>query len=543
MKEWRAILGIVIVVIFLLFHEMRLYSSNNIVDDAFISFRYARHLATGQGLVWNPGEPPISGFTSLLYVVALAGLYIIGLDLVLASQLVGIVTSTATVVLTYAFSRQVASFFSPNSESPSPYWCLLAPALLALNPAFAIWARGGMETHLYTFLLLSSVYCLVRSINDARRWSKSLWGLTAGLSLFLAIQARPEAIFIYMATFLWFGLLRSKTRTREGITIPALVYCLQLIPLLTVVIGYRLYFGDFLPNTYYAKTGGGWFQFAGGISYMMNWLASPGIALWITYAFLGFLRCVDSVVGGYLALIIATHSLVIVGEGGDWMPFYRFVIPVLPYIAILTQEGMRMELLLFKSRVCNAGGDSLRRFAYWVLIPVIFIATIWPSISGLTIDPGKLLRPLRLIDDPDKGYVAQFTLIGKYFAVHSRPGDSIALSAAGAIPYYSGLRAIDMTGLNDWHIARTSVNPKIGSWLPGAMKGDGTYVLERKPTYILLIDYLTEHPQPGLDDLSRRLQSNRELFESPAFHQTYEFKYVYLGYGYLNYYELRRTND
>ena len=29
-----------------------------LVDDAFISFRYGRHLADGHGLVWNIGETP-----------------------------------------------------------------------------------------------------------------------------------------------------------------------------------------------------------------------------------------------------------------------------------------------------------------------------------------------------------------------------------------------------------------------------------------------------------------------------------------------------
>ena len=41
-------------------------------DDAFISFRYAAHLAAGHGLAWNPGDPPLEGFTNLLYTVALA---------------------------------------------------------------------------------------------------------------------------------------------------------------------------------------------------------------------------------------------------------------------------------------------------------------------------------------------------------------------------------------------------------------------------------------------------------------------------------------
>src|SRR5262245_42468042 len=42
------------------------------VDDAYISFRYARNLAHGLGLVYNEGER-IEGYTNFLWTVLLAG--------------------------------------------------------------------------------------------------------------------------------------------------------------------------------------------------------------------------------------------------------------------------------------------------------------------------------------------------------------------------------------------------------------------------------------------------------------------------------------
>ena len=42
------------------------------LDDAFISFRYARNLVEGAGLVWNPGEPPVEGYSNFLWVLLLA---------------------------------------------------------------------------------------------------------------------------------------------------------------------------------------------------------------------------------------------------------------------------------------------------------------------------------------------------------------------------------------------------------------------------------------------------------------------------------------
>ena len=46
-------------------------------DDAYISYRYARNLADGVGLVWNPGEH-VEGYSNFLWVVILAGLNKLG---------------------------------------------------------------------------------------------------------------------------------------------------------------------------------------------------------------------------------------------------------------------------------------------------------------------------------------------------------------------------------------------------------------------------------------------------------------------------------
>ena len=45
-----------------------------LTDDAFISFRYARNLLEGHGLVFNPGER-VEGYTNFLWVLELAALW------------------------------------------------------------------------------------------------------------------------------------------------------------------------------------------------------------------------------------------------------------------------------------------------------------------------------------------------------------------------------------------------------------------------------------------------------------------------------------
>ena len=64
-----------------------------LTDDAFISFRYARNLAEGHGLVFNPGFARVEGYTNLLWVLLLAPFARLGLDLVIPAAVLGALAS------------------------------------------------------------------------------------------------------------------------------------------------------------------------------------------------------------------------------------------------------------------------------------------------------------------------------------------------------------------------------------------------------------------------------------------------------------------
>lgn len=75
------------------------------------------------------------------------------------------------------------------------------------------------------------------------------------------------------------------------------------------------------------------------------------------------------------------------------------------------------------------------------------------------------------------------------------PGSVLAVDAAGAIPYYSGLRSIDMFGLNDRHIARVVV-PRMGSGEVGHEKYDPAYVYAQNPDWIAV--WMNRNGEPGV---------------------------------------------
>ncbi|MDN5697786.1 MAG: hypothetical protein L0G70_07400, partial [Rubrobacter sp.] len=73
----------------LYFYGARAYRSVLVDEDAYISFRYARNLLEGNGLVFNPGWEPVEGITNLFWTLCLAGLSWLGAEIPAAAVWLG----------------------------------------------------------------------------------------------------------------------------------------------------------------------------------------------------------------------------------------------------------------------------------------------------------------------------------------------------------------------------------------------------------------------------------------------------------------------
>ena len=71
------------------------------VDDAFISFRYARNLVDGHGLVYNPGQY-VEGFSNFSWVMLAALVLKVGLPLLSTMKMIGLAAGVGTLALTTA---------------------------------------------------------------------------------------------------------------------------------------------------------------------------------------------------------------------------------------------------------------------------------------------------------------------------------------------------------------------------------------------------------------------------------------------------------
>jgi hypothetical protein len=90
--------------------------------------------------------------------------------------------------------------------------------------------------------------------------------------------------------------------------------------------------------------------------------------------------------------------------------------------------------------------------------------------------------------------------------------------AAGVVPYFAHMEAIDPLGLNDYHIARHPMVGRGEGWV-GHELGDGTYVLDHKPDLLVLANYQSDALFPA----------DKQLVADPRFAAHYQLIHIDAG--------------
>ena len=113
-------------------------------DDSFISLRFVERLLHGDGLTWTDGER-VEGYSNLLWVLLTASLGAVGVELVTAARLLGVI---CTVFALWA----LAAALRPH-DFRSAAVAALAPLMVASTQPVMIWSLAGLEGPLMLVLL------------------------------------------------------------------------------------------------------------------------------------------------------------------------------------------------------------------------------------------------------------------------------------------------------------------------------------------------------------------------------------------------------
>ena len=385
-------------------------------DDPWISFRYARNLVNGYGFVFNPGGEIVEGYTNFLWVIITACFMKLRFHPLVATKLLGVGLAYLSLYLLYKIAQ--------SFDLPASFWHAIPIALVGLMAPYVIWIVSGMESALTSFLIVAVVYIHIN-------WRGQRRLLTEGVLLTLLLLDRLDGITVVFVVVLdliidWW---RSEERKYWDIVIRLLWLCL---PLLTIILPYFIwrlaYFGYLAPNTYYAKVSGIPLlsRLLRGTTYTayfaIYWAAIP-LFLTVLYLVLkGWPRKPLRFCYG-LVVVRMLYSLHV---GGDVLPHFRFFVPIIPILTLIATVALgEVSKTFMRNRAAMFRVGTM-------LVSIMCLVSFGSlQVTRITHDGTfDLQAKLNIGKEPRCSYC-------EWLRRYAPPGSSIALFAAGYIPYWT----------------------------------------------------------------------------------------------------------
>jgi hypothetical protein len=459
-----------------------------IVDDAGITFAYARNLAAGHGLVSQPGVPPVEGYSNPSWMLVAAAAYALRLFVLpwTPKILAALCVAGAFVVIWRDLGRREAG----------PWITGVALGLLAANSSFVIWTMSGLENALLAWLAALAASTAVSAVEGPEQPRRDL---AAGAIAALLALTRPDAV-LYAAGYP-FALAVAAARQRPvGVGAwlrGTLRHAGGFLPVFGGYLLFRfLYFGDWVPNTFHAKVKPAGsslvdpgklldlVEAAAGDFFVPLLLAGAAGTLYVLWR---GARGRTIVLGAHLAMAIAIYMLMPL----DWMGEYRFATPVFLFF------------FWYGAELTAALAERLP--AVPALRPVTAVIAVVFVLQAATI---FLARSLRFAGDPTVPLTVASRFGGEGFnrlaaALPDRQA-SLLTPDLGGVLLHSDLRVYDLAGLCDPVIARAlHENPQrvrdyvLGEVRPTFVHTQGAFTrataLHEDPRFAQ--DYLPLHEQ------------------------------------------------
>lgn len=465
-----------------------------LIDDAYISMRYARNWAEhGIPAFHLDANPPVEGYSNFLWVVLLRMAGEVGWGLESAAMWLGAVFGLLTVLCLYRFLV--------NGLDLPPVASLLGTLVLATFPPFTVWSTGGLESTLFAFLALATFAAL----HGGR-------GVLAGVA----------------------GLALALTRVEGFLWVPAIAVCVALTRpadrarykpyFLVYLVGFGAFlfwrhhvYGEWVANTVHAKAGFTSERLLRGAKTTASFfLHFPTAILALVAALIclrGPLKSAALSLGTMYFGFLAYDALV----GGDWMPFFRFLAPAAPVIGALCA-------LLFARMPAKAAVG---------LGTVMVVLSLLP-LYDKHLAPESTRRALEFREFKQAGFTSEwgrwerskqnleqiFLPLGRALKQVTDENDSLTFGAIGAVGFESDLRIHDYNGLVDAEVARQE-GTQSGKSAGHDKSVPRSFFLSREPTlyHAVLLMVGTGEDTPVIRNQVRAQASamiERRVFANPA---------------------------
>lgn len=465
-------------------------------DDAFIAFRYVGNAHDGLGFVWNPPPfLPVEGYTSFLWVLVLHVVWLLtGIAPPQSSNPLALLCALSTLLLV---ARRLAVMAWPERAACWRPWLATAVLLaIASSHTFATWASSGLETAMF------GLWCVAWTLAaTARRAAWSRRDLAAlGTYAALAMLTRPDGALLVLATL----LIAVHQRIRGALSWRVSVGgCLPLLAP-AVHLGWRRWcYGEWLPNTYYAKVVAAWP--ASGLRYLYCFAVEHGLWLWLPLAVVWALRSARRpgtmaalLHGGFAPLVavgtwcayVGYYTLVAGGDHFAYRPF-TLLIPLLSMsglimlLAVVARPGGVLGGLVVFAIAANSFGwwydhalrgreqDGFVRASAALPAPLGNLFTSWDRHQAwLRLRYVALPRGLHAVTCRDLLTMLPERRPGQVQGLAGGQRGVYRTVAAGVVSWsLADVAIVDAVGLNDWVVARHVTPPALPPLDAGALRG------------------------------------------------------------------------
>lgn len=466
-------------------------------DDAYISFRYAKNLADGYGLAFNPGaSPPVEGYSNLSWVIILTFFEWVRVGAPIAAPILSIGAFFWLLVLV---SRDLLSALG---DSRKAFYGLVFFMTL---PPMLVWATSGLETMFFCL-------CLYQVQRHLVGWTRSSWPVIPWAILTLITRVDGTTFLfglLVIATIL--RCFPSRLVSQRVLTLSFVGLLVGLAIALTVRVGVH---GHWIPHTVRVKVAPEAVVFERGVRYVLAmFVGVPTLAL---LYIVGAGRCLRALRGAIhtrrfasIVLLGAVPAMCLVQSisvGGDFMSFARMLVPGLPGLLLMLALPMQSE------PASGASGVPMLK-AHWLfgapLLPVLVGLNALVLLNAFPI-PDFLMRATHFRwNDRRPSTEAEvwhessrrsgwWSQVGKALNAHTKPGETLIVGAIGALGYHSQLYLYDTLGLVDEGVGLGPSDPARRS--PGHDKEvPPWHFLDRNPTYFAGTEIISsEAPYRGI---------------------------------------------
>lgn len=421
-------------------------------DDSLITIRYAQRLIDGHGLTWTDGIK-VEGYSNLLWVLTLAFFGKLGANMILVARVLGVLFTVTNIYLLIQYANK--------RYKDAPIILSIVLFFFSVSSGVAVWAIGGLENSLVSMLTLHSI---IRYLDYKKfREIRYLW--YASVSLGLLCITRPDGVLLSVMIGIY-HLISNRNELKKAIVslsklaiFPIILYFGQLI--------FRIaYYGELVPNTALVKVNPSFYHAWTGMFYNLRFLKSNFSMFILAASCLSYLVYKKKDSGLLFVLILGIWFLYIVVIGGDFFFAFRHHLFTIIVFMLVIIDGL--GTFLSKNNLSN----NKKRLAVILLSPLLLFYVYQQIMDDNNTRSRQSLWVFNLK-----------TLGDKLKVTFEKEQPLLAIDPAGSLPYFTMFPALDMLGLNDYHIPRNKPK-KAGRGFIGHELGDPEYVMDRKPDII-----------------------------------------------------------